>query len=66
MKALIAPDSANQVNEEELFAGLIYERIKSSKGEEVAKQYTEALETEKAARQKPDGYIPYEYHAKAA
>lgn len=66
LRSMVTPDGANQVNEEELFAGIIFERLKASKGDEAAQAYSAALETEKTALKKGDGYIPYEDAAKNA
>ncbi len=66
LRSMVKADGANQTNEEELFAGLIFERLKSAKGDEVANKYSAALESEKTALKKGDGYIPYEDAAKNA
>lgn len=66
LRSLVKTDGANQTNEEELFAGLIFERLKSTKGDEAAQAYSTALEKEKAALAKADGYIPFEDAAKNA
>jgi hypothetical protein len=49
-----------QASEEELFAGLIKERITSMKGEDVASQYQTSFDAQKSALQLPNGYIPIE------
>jgi hypothetical protein len=66
LRGMVSPDGANQVNEEELFAGIIFERLKSTKGEEVANKYATSLASEKAALQKSSGYVPVEDAAKNA
>jgi hypothetical protein len=66
LRSMIQPSTANQANEEEMFASLVYERIKSEKGEGVAKQYADLLAGEKTSRAKADGYIPLEDAAKGA
>ena len=66
LQPLLAPDQANQVSEEELFAGVVEQRLKDLKGDEVAQKYHEALEREKTALRKSDGFIPYEEAAKNA
>jgi hypothetical protein len=63
LKGMLKPDSANKVSEEELFAGLAYERIHSLKGKEAADKYKTALESAQAALRKPDGYVPHEQAA---
>ena len=66
LRSAVRADQANQVNEEELFAGMVFERLKTTKGDEVAAQYSSALETQKGVLKKGDGYIPYEDAAKNA
>jgi hypothetical protein len=66
VKGLLSPGSDGSVSEEELFAALTGERIGAAKGSEALAKYTEAFEAEKRARQKPDGYIPFEDAAKGA
>lgn len=66
MRSAISAEQGNIVNEEELFAALIEERIASLKGEEAAGQFREALEEEKASMRRGDGYIPVEDAANAA
>lgn len=63
MKGLLQPDSANKVSEEELFAGLTCERIEAIKGKEAADAYKTALEAERAALKKADGFVPHEQAA---
>jgi len=57
MKGLLSPDEANQVNEEELFAAIIFERLASHVSQEAAEKYQENFEKNKAALTRPDGYI---------
>jgi hypothetical protein len=66
LRSAVSPDQANQINEEELFSGIVFERIKTLKGEDAAKQYKELLETQKSLLKKADGYIPLEDAAKNA
>ena len=63
LKGLLQPDSANKVSEEELFAGLACERIEAIKGKEAADAYKTALEAERAALKKADGFVPHEQAA---
>lgn len=65
MKTILKGEASSQVSEEELFAGVIGERL-SAKNPELATKYKELLDKEKAARTKPDGYVPVEDAAKAA
>ena len=60
LSGLVQPDSANNVNEEELFASLVTERISKLSGTEAAAEYQELLESEKAKLQRPDGVVSYE------
>ena len=66
LSGLVQPDSANNVNEEELFASLLTERIAKLKGNDAAAEYQELLETEKGLIQRADGYVSYETAAKNA
>jgi hypothetical protein len=66
LKALLGSDPAKKVSEEELFSGLIQERIKKSKGEEALKQFQELLTGAKERLKKPDGFIPLEDATKEA
>jgi hypothetical protein len=63
LKGLLKPDSANKVSEEELFAGLTYERINKLKGKEAAEKFKAALDAEQNSLRKSDGYIPHEQAA---
>ncbi|MFM1846622.1 MAG: hypothetical protein RL417_96 [Pseudomonadota bacterium] len=63
LKGLLKPDSANKVSEEELFAGLAYERINKLKGKEAAEAYKTALQGEQNALRRADGHIPHEQAA---
>jgi len=60
LSANLAPDKANKVSEEELFAAVVRERIEALKGKDVAEQFSSALEKEKSALKKPDGFVPME------
>jgi len=63
LQGILHPDAANKVSEEELFAGLAYERINKLKGKDAADKYKTALEAEQSALKKSDGYIPQEQAA---
>ncbi|MCB0337158.1 MAG: hypothetical protein KDD62_12660, partial [Bdellovibrionales bacterium] len=63
---LLSPDPANNINEEELYAGLIEERIGATKGEEAAQAFAESFAAKKAEMARGDGYIPVEDAANAA
>ncbi|MBN8547969.1 MAG: hypothetical protein J0M12_01500 [Deltaproteobacteria bacterium] len=56
MKGVLTPDKENNVNEEELFAGLIQERIYSLKGQEVGDQFKAVFDKNKAQCMGQNGY----------
>ncbi len=60
LRQYLEPDSANQVSEEALFAAIVRERIVALKGEEFGTKWDAAFSAQKAAAQKPDGFIPLE------
>lgn len=66
VQALLKVEKANNVNEEELFAGLIQERLKNLFGDEAANKYKEALDEEVTTKTRADGYIFWEDAAKNA
>lgn len=66
LRALVRPDQANKVSEEDLFSALVQERIKKLKGEETLKEFQGMLQTEQGSMTKGDGFIPMEDATKAA
>lgn len=66
LKAMLNPNQANSINEEELFAALIQERISSLKGDEAGAQFKEAFEAEKQGLTRGDGYVNVEQAAENA
>ena len=66
LKSVLSTGDGTNVSEEELFAGVVEERLKALKGEDVAKKYHDALQTQKSALMKPDGFVPWEDAAKNA
>lgn len=66
VQALLKVEKANNVNEEELFASVVQERLKVLFGDEAAGKYKEALDKEVAAKTRGDGYIFWEDAAKNA
>jgi len=66
LQGLLTPDSANKVNEEDLFSAVVQERIKSSKGDDTLKKFQEMLTQTKDSMKKPDGHVPVEDATKAA
>lgn len=66
MQDILSPGTDNKVSEEDLFAGLIQERIKALKGEEALTKFKKLFDEEKASNTKKDGYIPVEVAARSA
>lgn len=66
LKSMLSPDAANNINEEELFAALIHERVATLKGEEAAAEYQKAFESSKQANTRADGYVNVEQAANDA
>lgn len=63
LRSLISPGPGNMVSEEELFAGVVHERIKGLKGDEAAAKYDELLAKNKIANTRPDGKFSHEKSA---
>jgi hypothetical protein len=66
LRALMRPDQANKVSEEDLFSALVQERVKKLKGEESLKEFQGMLQTSQETLKKADGFIPMEDATKAA
>jgi hypothetical protein len=66
LRALVRPDQANKVSEEDLFSALVQERIKKLKGEETLKEFQGMLKTSQDAMRAADGSIPVEDSTKNA
>jgi hypothetical protein len=66
LKSLLSSDPAKKVSEEELFSGLVQERIKKTKGDEALKEFQKVLEESKASHKKADGFIAHEDATKEA
>lgn len=66
LSSLLTPDQANKVSEEELFAGLVQQRIQHTKGDSAFAEFTELFNAAKSRLQKPNGFIPVEDAAKEA
>jgi len=66
LRGVVDPELGNKINEEELYAGLLYERIHSLKGAEAAEQYQKALQESKQQLTRSDGYVWVEDAANAA
>lgn len=54
------------VNEEQLFAGIVYDRIAAAKGEAVANEYNTLLDAKMAEHTRADGFVFVEDAARAA
>lgn len=59
-------DNAAEVNEEQLFAALIFERLNSSAGAEVANQFKDLLESKANSFRRSNGNTSYEDAARGA
>ncbi len=66
LNELIGPNRAASVNEEQLFASIIFERIEASKGEPVAREYQALLEEKMGENRLENGYIYVETAARDA
>ncbi len=66
LRSFLPANSDGMVNEEELFAAVIRERIQSLHGEEAATQYQEFLDKQKQNHTRADGYVFVEDAANAA
>lgn len=66
LRSMLTPDSANSINEEELFAALLHERIVTTKGDEAGSAFKEALDKRKAEFTRHDGVVSVEDAANAA
>ena len=66
LNQMLTVDSEGQVNEEQVFAALINERLTSLKGSETALEFEARYQTEQKEFERADGYIFLEDAAKAA
>jgi hypothetical protein len=66
LSGVLAPDSANKVNEEDLFSAIVQQRIKNAKGDDTLKKFQETLSQTKDSMRRPDGNVPVEDATKAA
>jgi hypothetical protein len=66
LRALLRSEKAGSISEEDLFAGLVQERVQALKGEETLNKLKELLNTSQNTMKKADGYIPMEDAAKDA
>ncbi len=66
LNALIGGAEAASVNEEQLFASIIYDRISALKGEALAQEYDALLDTKMAEHTRADGFVYVEDAARAA
>lgn len=63
MRGVLKPDQANNVNEEELFAGLVLERVYALKGQETGDAFRGVLDQHKTLNTGNGGYV---FNEKAA
>jgi hypothetical protein len=63
LNTILQADSNGQVNEEQLFAAVINERISTKKGEEAASAYRELFTSYQQELQWENGYVPVEQAA---
>ncbi len=66
LNQMLTADSEGQVNEEQVFAALINERLTSMKGAEAAQEFEARYQTEQKEYERADGYIFLEDAARAA
>ncbi len=66
LKSVLKPDSANQVSEEELFAGIMGQRVKELKGDAAAGQYDQAFQMGMQKVVHDDGFSSHEEAAQIA
>jgi hypothetical protein len=66
LKGIMSPDSANNTNEEDLFAAMIQERLKAHVGDDAAEAYATKLSEMKAKNTRSDGYVFVEKSAEEA
>lgn len=66
LSRLLSPDPANNINEEELYAALIEERLGASHGAEAAQAFADTFAAKKSEMARGDGYVPVEDAANAA
>ncbi len=66
LRGVLGSDSATSISEEELFAGVIEERLGTSVGAEAAAAYHEAFAEHKGINTRPDGHVLFEKAAKDA
>jgi hypothetical protein len=66
LKSILNPDSANQINEEELFAALLEKRIGELKGQDAAAKFHEALQAGIDEFNESSGYVCPEAGSNAA
>ncbi len=63
---ILSPLGAQEISEEELFAGIIQERIAKLKGEDAGTKFGEKLASKKSELARPDGAVSAEEAARAA
>ncbi len=63
---MLTPNGQNEVSEEELFAGILGERITKLKGDEAGVAFSEKLAASKESLKRHDGFVSVEEAARAA
>jgi len=66
MQDILSPGTDNKVSEEDLFAGLIQERIKALKGDDALTKFKALFDEEAGKNTKADGYVAVEEAARNA
>jgi hypothetical protein len=66
LRSFIRADAENNVNEEDLFAAIVRERVKSKKGDEIAQEYEAALAAATQQVKRPNGVSSSEDATKEA
>ena len=66
LRALLSPSSGSEVNEEELFAAVLEERLMDTKGDSVAEDFATSFDRHKRELTRSDGYVNVEEAANRA
>lgn len=66
LKGFLGNGSANEISEEDLFAAVVKNKIKESKGEEALAEFQEFVDNATNELRRPDGFVSHEDVTKAA
>ena len=66
MRQALTLEVENTVNEEELFSGLVKERVRNLKGDDDYAKFQSILDSKSESMRRADGYVPWEDVAKGA